>query len=169
MNSPPVVWLPTSALSGGHAACHIRDHRRRSVLKRPPLSTGQRGGRLPDWLPACPPSQAAGAKVVISPRAQPLLETSFGFRRTPDAPHPTRARPRRAIGVLHYSAMTNPRGEIGGDRSGRFTPSKPLVLHPPPKPSEPSPTGSSASPRLPHPPTPLRRTTAWDAEHTLAA
>jgi hypothetical protein len=63
----------SSALSGGLAPSHIRDHRRRSVLKRPPLSTGQRGGRLPDWLPACPPSQSAVAKVVVGPRVQPLL------------------------------------------------------------------------------------------------
>ena len=62
-----------------------------------------------------------------------------------DAPCPTRARPRRAIGVLRYSAMTTPRGEIGGDRMRPVYPFETVGAPPTTKPSEPSPTGSSAS------------------------
>jgi hypothetical protein len=47
--------------------------------------------------------------------------------------------------VLHYSAMTNPRGEIGGDRMRPVYPFETVGAPPTTKPSEPSPTGSSAS------------------------
>ena len=51
-------------------------HRRRSVLKRPP-PRGQRGGRLPDWLPACPPLTPQGRRSWSARQCSPCLQTSL--------------------------------------------------------------------------------------------